>query len=205
MKGFFIFLSLLLFTAAWNFAQDASKINQEYEMKGSLRQNRHMVFARTPLTINNPGNATQTFKGDDFIYARVFFSKPLNEVLFLEKNEEGVIPVDVFVEDLTNHSSMYVSFDLSEDEMTRAFFDFDVLPDPDHCLRPAKEFETGRFSYFLSESGLENKRPVFKFTIGDATGFIQVDFSGTNLQQVKERDFRAYQRAHRVREGDEKQ
>jgi hypothetical protein len=205
MKSYFVFLSLLIFCAAKNFAQDTSKINQEYEIKGSLRQNMHMVFARTPVTSNNAGNATQTFKGDDFIYARVFFSKALKDVLFLEKNEEGVIPVDVFVEDLTNHSSLYISFDLSEDEMTKTFFDFDVLPDPEHCLRPSKEFATGRFSYFLSESGLENKRPVFKFTIGDATGYIQVDFSGTNLQQVKERDLQAYQRAHQVTEGDEKQ
>lgn len=205
MNKYFVLLSLLFFSYAKNFAQDTSKINQEYEMKGSLRQNMHMVFARTPVTSNNPGNATQTFKGDDFIYARVFFSKALKDVLFLEKNEEGVIPVDIFVEDLTNHSSLYISFDLSEDEMTKTFFDFDVLPDPEHFLRPSKEFETGRFSYFLSESGLENKRPVFKFTIGDATGYIQVDFSGTNLQQVKERDFQAYQRAQQVRGGEEKQ
>ncbi len=205
MNRYLVLLSLLFFSTAKNFAQDTSKINQEYEMKGSLRQNMHMVYARTPVTSNNPGNATQTFKGDDFIYARVFFSKTLKEVLFLEKNEDGVIPVDVFVEDLTNHSSLYISFDLSEDEMTKTFFDFDILPDPEHFLRPSKEFETGRFSYFLSESGLENKRPVFKFTIGDATGYIQVDFSGTNLQQVKERDLQAYQRAHQVRGGEEKQ
>ncbi|MCX6275831.1 MAG: hypothetical protein NTV09_11560 [Bacteroidetes bacterium] len=205
MNRYLVLLSLLFFSAAKNFAQDTSKINHEYEIRGSLRQNMHMVFARTPVTSNNASNATQTFKGDDFIYARVFFSKPLKQVLFLEKNDEGVIPVDVFVEDLTNHSSLYISFDLSEDEMIKTFFDFDIFPDPEHCLRPSKEFETGRFSYFLSESGLENKRPVFKFTIGDATGYIQVDFSGTNLQQVKERDLQAYQRAHQVREGDEKQ
>ena len=205
MNRYIVLLSLLIFHSAEIFAQDTSKISQDYEMKGSLRQNMHMVFARTPVTNNNPGNATQTFKGDDFIYARVFFTKPLKEVLFLEKNDDGVIPVDVFVEDLSNHSSLYISFNLIEDEMTKTFFDFDILPDPEHCLRPSKEFETGRFSYFLSESGLENKHPVFKFTIGDATGYIQVDFSGTNLQQVKERDLRAYERAHQVNEGVEKQ
>ncbi|MEO8086161.1 MAG: hypothetical protein ABI763_05050 [Bacteroidota bacterium] len=186
-------------------AQDTSKIKQSSVAANSLQHNKHMVFARTPADTNNPGNASQTFKGDDFIYARVFFTQPLKEVLFLEKNDEGMIPIDVFVEDLTNHASLYISLDLTEEEMTKTFFDFDILPDPAHTLRNSKEFETGRFSFFVSESGLEKKNPVFKFTIGDATGYIQVDFTGINLQQVKARDLEAYKNAHKVKEGEEKQ
>ena len=184
--------------------QDVRSIDTGDKPGSLLRQNLHMVFARTPVNSNQPGNATQTFKGDDFIYGRVFFSRPLKEVLFLEKNDEGVIPVDVFVEDLSNHASLYISFDLKEEEMSKTFFDFDILPDPENCQRNSKEFETGRFSYFLSDSGLEKKHPVFKFTIGDATGYIQVDFSGINLQQVKERDLQAYQRRHKEKPGEEK-
>lgn len=205
MKSRLFFVMVLGCLAGVSFAQDVSKISQEDEMTGSIRRNLHMVFARTMMNSDNPGNATQTFKGDDFIYGRVFFQKPLKEVLFLEKNDEGVIPLDVYVEDLTNHASMYISLNLAGDEMEKTFFDFDILPDPEHWVRSSKEFETGRFSYFLSESGLENKRPVFKFTIGDATGYIQIDFSGINLQQVKERDRRAWQNAHKESEGEEKQ
>ena len=203
MKYILLILAVVIYSAAY--PQDTASIKKSHESPHTLQANKHMVFARTPVKSNNPGNASQTFKGDDFIYGRVFFTQPLKDALFLEKNEEGTIPVDVFVEDLTNHSSLYIAFDLTEKEMNETFFDFDILPDPDHTMHPSKQFETGRFSYFLKEAGLEKKNPVFKFTVGDATGYIQVDFSGVNLQQVKDRDYQAYQKAHVVKEGEEKE
>ena len=176
------------------------------EMNSSaLKPNKHMVFARKPLESNRPGNATQTFKGDDFIYGRVFLDQPLKSALFLEKNDEGKIPIDVYVEDLTNHHSLYISFNLKEEEMERTYFDFDILPDPSNTLRESKEFETGRFSFFINGESLESLMPVFKFTVGDATGYIMVDFKGINLQQVKERDREAYKNAHVEVEGEEKE
>jgi hypothetical protein len=187
------------------FSQDVNSIRQADEAENSIQKNKHFVFARTPVITNRPGNASQSFKGDDFIYARVFFEQPLKEVLFLEKNDENFIPADIFVEDITNHHSLYISLDLTEEEMSKTFFDFDILPEPGHSLRAGKEFETGRFSFFVTESSLENRHPVFKFTIGDATGYIQIDYSGINLQQVKARDFEAYEKAHHVKDGEEKQ
>ena len=189
----FPFLILLVMCGA-AFAQEAA-----------LKPNKHMVFARKPAESNKPGNASQTFKGDDFIYGRVYFDQSLKEALFLEKNDEGHIPADVYVEDLTNHHSLYISFDLKEEEMERNYFDFDILPDPAHTLRSSKEFETGRFSFFITAESLENRMAVFKFTIGDATGYMMVDFRNVNLQQVKARDYEAYQNAHVSVEGEEKQ
>ena len=89
--------------------------------------------------------------------------------------------------------------------MDKNYFDFDILPDPAHTLRNSKEFDTGRFSYFLNEEALENKKPVFKFTIGDATGYFMVDYTGINLQQVKARDLDAYTKSHVPVEGEEKE
>ncbi len=203
MKTFKLLMPVMMIAFLSN-GQDTGTIKQSYVASASVLANKHMVFANTPATTNSPGNASQTFKGDDFIYGRVFFSKPVKEILFLEKNEEGTIPVDVFVEDLSNHSSLYISFDLTEEEMNKNYFDFDILPDPAVTLRNSKEFETGRFSYFVSEAGLENKRPVFKLTVGDATGYFQVDFSGIDLQQIKDRDMQAYKNAHKVKEGEER-
>ena len=45
--------------------------------------------------------------------------------------------------------------------------------------------------------------PFFKFTIGDATGYISVDFSGVNLQQVKARDYETYMKSHKEKSGEE--
>jgi len=203
MKNFSIIILLLLGCSC--FAQDSSKTSQSYEAASKVKANKNMVFARTPSESNKPGNATQSFKGDDFIYGRVFFSQPLKEVLFLEKNDEGHIPTDVFVEDLTNHHSLYISFDLKEEEMDKNYFDFDILPDPARTLRNSKQFDTGRFSYFINEEALENRMPVFKLTIGDATGYFMVDFREINLQQVKARDLDAYKKAHVPTEGEEKE
>ena len=47
--------------------------------------------------------------------------------------------------------------------------------------------------------------PVFKLTIGDATGYFMVDFREINLQQVKARDLDAYKKAHVPTEGEEKE
>ena len=203
MKYFLI----LFFAILCNFcrAQDTSKIVRAQEAQGILKANKHFVFTRTPAESNKPGNSSQSFKGDDFIYGRVFFNQSLKESLFLEKNDEGHVPADIYVEDLTNHHSLYISFDLKEEEMDKNYFDFDILPDPDHTLRNSKEFDTGRFSYFINEEALENRMPVFKFTIGDATGYMQVDFKGINLQQVKARDLEAFRKAHVTVEGDEKE
>ncbi len=203
MKNIYLVLVLACGFSYNAFSQDTAKIKMAHEALSTVQRNLHIVFSRTPPTSNYPGNASQTYKGDDFIYGRVYFSKPLKDVLFLEKNTEGTVPVDVYVEDLLNHQSLYISFNLNEDELDKTFFDFDILPDPDHVLRTSKEFETGRFSYFLNAEGLENKRPVFKFTIGDAVGYIQVDFSSTNLQAVKQRDFAAYQKGLKATGGDE--
>jgi hypothetical protein len=169
----------------------------------ALKPNKHMVFARKPAESNNPGNASQTFKGDDFIYGRVFFNQSLKEALFLDANEEGRIPIDVFVEDLTNNHSLYISFDLKNEELERNYFDFDILPDPAKTLRNSKSFETGRFSFFINAESLESLMPVFKFTVGDATGYIMVDFRGSNLQQIKARDHEAFKNAHVTVEGEE--
>jgi hypothetical protein len=201
---YFLF-SILLMISIVSYSQDTSKIVQAHEVSSVMKPNKHMVFTRTPASSDKPGNASQSFKGDDFIYGRVFFNRSLKESLFLEENDEGRIPADVYVEDLTNHHSLYISFDLKAEEMEKNYFDFDILPDPEHTLRNSKEFDTGRFSYFINEEALENRMPIFKFTIGDATGYFQVDFKGINLQQVRARDLDAYRKAHVTVEGDEKE
>jgi hypothetical protein len=193
LSSFFILMGLCISA----YAQDKDP--------SALKPNRHMVFSRKPAESNNPGNATQTFKGDDFIYGRVFFDQSLKEVLFLESNDGGHVPLDVYVEDLTNKHSLYISFDLKEEELAKNYFDFDILPDPSHTLRNSKEFETGRFSFFINAESLESLMPVFKFTIGDATGYIMVDFRDINLQQIKARDMDAYKNAHVTVEGEEKE
>lgn len=206
MKTIAVMISCVLALTSTSFSQHVNSIKQAHEAENALLPNKHMVFARTPPGSNRPGNATQSFKGDDYIYARVFFDQSIQDALFLEAEEDqATVPADIYVEDITNHHSLYISLELEKSELSRHYFEFDVMPDPAHTTRASKEFETGRFSFFVSESSLENRKPIFKFTIGDATGYIQVDFENMNLQQIKARDFEAYEKALQVKEGEEKQ
>ena len=91
MKNIYVAL-VLAFGFSYNaFSQDTAKIKMGHEAASTIQRNLHIAFSRTPATSNSPGNASQTYKGDDFIYGRVYFSQPLKDVLFLEKNTEMIL------------------------------------------------------------------------------------------------------------------
>jgi hypothetical protein len=202
MKKNLILLAALLlaYPAEQCFSQTAPKAPVAASVVG---RNKHMVFATSPITSDKPVNATQKFKGTDFIYARIFFSSPVKEMLFLDTTAEGTAPVGLFVEDVTNHKSIYLAFDINNDEINHNAFSFDILPNPDNFTRPGKEFETGRLSNLITEESLEKKLAVFKFTYGDAVGYIQVDFRNCDLKAIVERDKLAYDKSKVEKQGEE--
>lgn len=149
------------------------------------------IFDNKPITATSPGGpSVKSFKWSDFIYARVFFDKPIKDIFELTPERYGVKVYEHVLESGSAYDN--VEMWIAKKDFSKNYLDIEIFPDPAKARTKFGE-HGGTFHgpFWQDQFNLTGKQKV-RYAVMKLNGddqraaIIEIDFTGIDKKKVRQ-------------------